>query len=175
VKRWPSTSLGLNGFGLFPLSPGQRLAWALHCWALMGTGVDGKTQVRLVTLRTEARQLRERLDGRVAMERRRLQVPLDTQRRRLAVLEATAARLDDDVVALERGLSAVRRPRSGAAVVARAVPGPAAVAAALVLWLAGGCLAVLEPKGQEPLVFGLAAPVAFAAVLGFGSGRGGRR
>lgn len=138
----------------------------------MGTVVDGKTQVRLVALRTEARQLRERLEGRVAMERRRLRVPIDTQQRRLTVLEATTARLDAETAALDRGLLAMRRPRPGAALVVQAAWGPVLMAAALALWFVGGCLALPMPHGQEPLVFAAAAPLAFAVVLGL---RGGRR
>jgi hypothetical protein len=117
----------------------------------MPTRVDDRTQVQLVSLKTEAQLLKSWMARRADVAQRRRDGPLTALKHRLGLLGREVPRLEAEVASLERRASHVGTPHPPVqAFVAGALRGVVLAAAALA-WTVG--LATLTPgtRADDPL------------------------
>lgn len=112
--------------------------------------VDGRTQVKLVALKVEARQLKEYLARRAAAERRRLRGPVEAQRERIALLEAGMPALETEVASLERALDALETEAWWRSDALEGVGWALAAGGAVLAWLTGAALLVTGERIDDP-------------------------
>lgn len=110
----------------------------------MTRGVDDRTQVQAVTLRTEAELLKSWMAHREAVAQRRREGPLEALAHRQQLLTRDVSRLELDVARLERMMS--RPMPAGARAFAAGVLRGLLLAVAAVAWVVG--LATLTPDAQ---------------------------
>lgn len=101
----------------------------------MTRGVDDRTQVQVVTLRTEAELLKSWMAHREAVAQRRREGPLEALRHRHRLLEREVPRLELEVSRLEKAL-ARPAPGAGAAFLTGVVRG-GLLALAAAAWIVG--------------------------------------
>lgn len=114
---------------------------------VMAIGADDRTQVLRVSLRAEARLLREWLARRDELARKRREAPLEARAHRRRLLERELPRLEREVSMLER------RPATNSLIsrgVVSAARGAGVVLAAA-LWTLGLALATPGGRFDEPL------------------------
>lgn len=131
----------------------------------MPTRVDDRTQVQLVSLKTEAQLLKSWMARRADVAQRRRDGPLTALKHRLGLLEREVPRLEVEVASLERRAARVgERHPPVHAFVGGALRGVALAVAALA-WTVG--LATLTPgaRADDPLrLAAMVLVVALAAV-----------
>ncbi len=130
----------------------------------MPTRVDDRTQVLLVSLKTEAQLLKSWMARRAEVAQRRREGPADALRHRIALLEKELPRLEREVTGLERAVSSHAKPRppltSWLAGFARGV----GLVAASVLFVIGMAAVTASPHLDDPLR--LATMLSVIAVVG---------
>lgn len=117
----------------------------------MPTRVDDRTQVLLVSLKTEAALLKAWMARRADVARSRREGPTRAVEHRLTLLERELPRLEREVDALERAVASARRPRPPlASFVGGSIRGGLVVAAGLA-WVVGVVTATPLSRSDDPL------------------------
>lgn len=130
----------------------------------MPTRVDDRTQVLLVSLRTEAELLKAWMARRAEVAQRRREGPVRALEHRVALLEREVPRLEREVTGLEAAVAARQRPRPPlGAFLGGAVRGGLVTLAALA-WVVGVVAASPTSRGDDPLR--LAAMLGVVVVVG---------
>lgn len=114
--------------------------------------VDGRTQVKLVALKVEARQLKEYLARRAAAERRRLRGPVEAQRDRIALLETGTGALETEVASLERGVASLEHDAWWRSDGLRGLAWALAAGGAALSWMLGAALLVTNARLDDPML-----------------------
>lgn len=129
----------------------------------MPTRVDDRTQVLLVSLKTEAQLLKAWIERRAELAQRRRDGPAEALRHRVGLLEKEVPRLEREVAGLEGTVKTLSTPRPPAASwLSGFVRGAGLVMAAL-LWVAGLIAATPGARPDDPLR--LAAMLSVIAVV----------
>lgn len=117
----------------------------------MPTHVDDRTQVLLVSLKTEAQLLKSWMARRADVAQRRRAGPADALRHRIALLQKELPRLEREVAGLERSVSSHTRPRPPLATWLSGFARGAGLVGASLLWVVG--VVALTPMGRfdDPL------------------------
>lgn len=115
--------------------------------AVMTRGVDDRTQVLRVSLKTEAALLRSWLARREELAMQRREAPLVARRHRRNLLERDVARLEQEIISLER---APRRHPGTTWLIAGAGRGLLLSAAALA-WVMGVSMATPSGRFDDPI------------------------
>lgn len=117
----------------------------------MPTRVDDRTQVLLVSLKTEAQLLRAWMARRADAAQRRRDGPTEALRHRVSLLEKELPRLEREVAGLEGAVVAQRQPRPPVRTwLAGLLRGVALVVAAL-LWVMGVAITTPFSRADDPL------------------------
>lgn len=137
----------------------------------MKSGVDDRTQVQLVTLKTEAQLLKTWMARREGVAARRREGPLEALRYRLSLLQREVPRLELEVTALEKELH--RNSSTGtSALVAGGVVRGALLALAALLWVAGVVTLTPDARADDPLRLAAMLSIIALVLLGrVGQGR----
>lgn len=131
----------------------------------MPRGVDDRTQVLWVTLKTEAQLLKSWMARREDVAQRRREGPLEALRYRLQLLEREVPRLGVEVAALEKELQRRGQHRAPVAFAGGVVRGALLIAAA-VLWVVG--VVTLTPNARLDDPLRLAAMLSIIALVALG-------
>ena len=117
----------------------------------MPTRVDDRTQVLLVSLKTEAQLLKAWIERRAELAQRRRDGPTDALRHRVGLLEKEVPRLEREVAGLEGTVRTLSIPRPPfVSWVSGFVRGVGLVIAAL-LWVMGVLAATPNARADDPL------------------------
>lgn len=117
----------------------------------MPTRVDDRTQVLLVSLKTEAQLLKAWIERRAELARRRRDGPAEALRHRVGLLEKEVPRLEREVASLEGTVRSLSTPRPPARDwISGFVRGAGLVMAAL-LWVVGLLAATPDARPDDPL------------------------
>ena len=117
----------------------------------MPTRVDDRTQVLLVSLKTEAELLKAWIERRSEVAQRRRDGPADALRHRVGLLEREVPRLEREVAGLEASLLTSSKPRPPlSSWLAGLLRGSGLVFAAL-LWVVGVVAATPLARLDDPL------------------------
>jgi hypothetical protein len=130
----------------------------------MPTRVDDRTQVLLVSLRTEAQLLKAWIDRRADVAQRRREGPTAALRHRVGLLEKEVPRLEREVAGLEASVSALATPRPPARSWLSGFLRGAGLVTAALLWVAGVVAATPQAHFDDPLR--VAAMLGVVAVVG---------
>lgn len=115
----------------------------------MTRGVDDRTQVQAVTLRTEAELLKSWVARRDAVAQRRREGPLEALKHRHHLLEREVPRLQLEVARLEKALT---RPQAGATgVIAGGALRGLVLALAAMAWVVGVATMTPDAHVHDPL------------------------
>lgn len=129
----------------------------------MPTRVDDRTQVLLVSLKTEAQLLKAWIERRAELAQRRRDGPAEALRHRVGLLEKEVPRLEREVAGLEGTVRSLSTPRPPArSWISGFVRGAGLVMAAL-LWMVGVVAATPHARTDDPLR--LAAMLSVIAVV----------
>lgn len=117
----------------------------------MTTRVDDRTQVLLVSLKTEAQLLKAWMARRSEVAQRRREGPLEALRYRLALLDKQLPRLEREVASLESAWLRLARPRPPLRTFCSGLLRGGGLVLAALLWVAG--VAALTPglRADDPL------------------------
>ncbi len=129
----------------------------------MPTHVDDRTQVLLVSLKTEAQLLKSWMARRADVAQRRRDGPSDALRYRIALLEKELPRLEREVAGLERSVGSHTRPRPPLATWLSGFARGFGLVSAALLWVAG--VAAVTPLSRLDDPLRLAAMLAVVAVV----------
>lgn len=129
----------------------------------MPTHVDDRTQVLLVSLKTEAQLLKSWMARRADVAQRRREGPADALRHRIALLDKELPRLEREVLGLERTVGAHTRPRPPLATWLSGFGRGLGVVGAALLWVVGVVAVTPSARLDDPLR--LAAMLAVLAVV----------
>lgn len=116
----------------------------------MPRGVDDRTQVQLVTLKTEAQLLKTWMARRDDVAQRRREGPITALKHRLGLLQREVPRLELEVAALERELSKGRAP-AGVLTFAWALLKGALVPLLLLAWVVGVVTLTPNARADDPV------------------------
>lgn len=117
----------------------------------MPTRVDDRTQVLLVSLKTEAQLLKAWIERRAELAQRRRDGPTDALRHRVGLLEKEVPRLEREVAGLEGTVRTLSTPRPPfVSWISGFVRGVGLVIAAL-LWVMGVLAATPNARADDPL------------------------
>ncbi|MFO0595907.1 MAG: hypothetical protein U0228_11395 [Myxococcaceae bacterium] len=116
----------------------------------MRRSVDDRTQVQVVTLRTEAQLLKTWMARREGAAQRRRDGPIDALKHRLALLQKETPRLELETATLEKELGRASQPIGAGALIGGVVRGALLVAAAA-LWVAGVVTLTPDARADDPL------------------------
>jgi len=117
----------------------------------MSTRVDDRTQVLLVSLKTEAELLKAWMARRAEVAQRRREGPLQAIQHRVTLLERELPRLEREVSLLEKAVAAEGKPRPPLGqLVSGAVRGALMVLAAT-LWVVGVVTSTPMSRQDDPL------------------------
>ena len=130
--------------------------------------VDDRTQVQLVSLKTEAQLLKAWMARRADVAQRRRDGPVNALRHRVSLLEREVPRLEHEVASLEKQAERLGRPHPPVALVTVGALRGAALAVAALAWVVG--LVALTPGARIDEPVRLAAMVLFVAVVALGRG-----
>lgn len=129
----------------------------------MPTRVDDRTQVLLVSLKTEAQLLKAWIERRADVAQRRREGPTEALRHRVGLLEREVPRLEREVAGLEASVISLSKPRPPLSTwVAGVVRGMGMVTAGL-LWVMGVAASTPGSRLDDPLR--LAAMLSVVAVV----------
>src|SRR4051812_37884539 len=103
----------------------------------MPTRVDDRTQVLLVSLKTEAQLLKAWIDRRADVAQRRRDGPTEALRHRVTLLEKEVPRLEREVAGLEGSVVSLSTPRPPARIWLSGVLRGAGLVAAALVWVVG--------------------------------------
>ena len=130
----------------------------------MPTRVDDRTQVLLVSLKTEAQLLKSWMARRADVAQRRREGPTEALRHRVALLEKELPRLEREVAGLEGSVQSHATPRPPLKVWLSGVFRGAALVVAGLLWVVGVVSTTPFSRVDDPLR--LAAMLGVVAVVG---------
>ncbi|MDP2272519.1 MAG: hypothetical protein Q8N23_11100 [Archangium sp.] len=117
----------------------------------MPTRVDDRTQVLLVSLKTEAQLLKAWIERRAEVAQRRQDGPAEALRHRVGLLEREVPRLEREVAGLEASLLAHAKPRPPVSTwLSGFLRGTGLVIAAL-LWVVGVVSATPSVRLDDPV------------------------
>jgi hypothetical protein len=131
----------------------------------MPKGVDDRTQVQLVTLRTEAQLLKTWMARRDEVAQRRREGPLEALRHRLNLLQKEVPRLELEVASLEKELGRSSRPAGAADLLGSMFKGIVVSLLGLV-WVAA--VATLTPNARADDPLRLAAMLSIVLLVALG-------
>lgn len=117
----------------------------------MPTRVDDRTQVQLVSLKTEAALLKAWMARRADVARSRREGPARAVEHRVCLLERELPRLERQVDALERAVTSERRPRPPLASFVGGVFRGATVVVAALAWVVGVVTTTPLARADDPL------------------------
>lgn len=129
----------------------------------MPTRVDDRTQVQVVSLKTEAQLLRSWMARRADVAQRRRDGPLTALRHRVGLLEREVPRLEVEVASLERRAARAGRHAPTALVFVGASLRGVGLALAALAWTVG--LVTLTPGARPDDPLRLAAMVMVVALV----------
>lgn len=125
--------------------------------------VDDRTQVLLVSLKTEAQLLKSWMERRADLAQRRRDGPTDALKHRIGLLEREVPRLEREVAGLEASLLAHAKPRPPLKTWLSGVARGAGLVAASLLWVIGVITTTPFSRVDDPLR--LAAMLGVVAVV----------
>lgn len=117
----------------------------------MPTRVDDRTQVLLVSLKTEAQLLKSWMARRAEVAQRRRDGPTEALRHRVALLQREVPRLEREVAGLERSVIAQARPRPPLRTLLSGFLRGASLVIAGLLWIVGVVSATPSLRMDDPL------------------------
>ena len=129
----------------------------------MPTRVDDRTQVLLVSLKTEAQLLKAWIDRRADVAQRRRDGPTEALRHRVGLLEKEVPRLEREVAGLEASVVSLSTPRPPLRTWLSGLVRGAGLVAAALLWVVGVVAATPSAHFDDPLR--LAAMLGVVAVV----------
>ncbi len=131
--------------------------------------VDDRTQVQLVSLRTEAQLLKAWMARRADVAQRRREGPVQVVRHRLTLLERELPRLELEVAALERAVVKVGRPHPPVLTLLGGLVCGGVLCLSALLWVAGVATMTPGARADDPLR--LASMLLVVAVVALGRSR----
>lgn len=117
----------------------------------MPTRVDDRTQVLLVSLKTEAALLKAWIERRSEVAQRRRDGPADALRHRVGLLEREVPRLEREVAGLETSLLTSSKPRPPLSSWLSGLLRGAGLVFAALLWVVGVVAATPSARLDDPL------------------------
>ena len=125
--------------------------------------VDDRTQVLLVSLKTEAQLLKSWMERRADLAQRRRDGPTDALKHRIGLLEREVPRLEREVAGLEASLLSHAKPRPPLKTWLSGVARGAGLVTASLLWVIGVITTTPFSRVDDPLR--LAAMLGVVAVV----------
>ncbi len=120
----------------------------------MPTRVDDRTQVLLVSLKTEAQLLKSWMARRADVAQRRRDGPTEALRHRVGLLGREVPRLEVEVAGLEREVLAHATPRPPLSTLVSGMLRGAFLVIAALLWIVGVVSATPSLRMDDPLRLG---------------------
>ncbi len=128
--------------------------------------VDDRTQVQLVSLRTEAQLLKAWMARRADVAQRRRDGPVQAVKHRLSLLEREVPRLEHEVAALERSAVKLGRPHPPVLAFVGGLARGVGLAGVALTWVVG--LVAFTPGARTDDPIRLAAMLMVVAVVALG-------
>jgi hypothetical protein len=113
--------------------------------------VDDRTQVQLVSLKTEAQLLKAWMARRADVAQRRREGPVEALRHRVGLLEREVPRLEHEVAGLEQRAAKVAQPRPPLAVMVTGALRGAGLCVAAMAWVLGVVALTPNARIDEPV------------------------
>src|SRR4051812_32067135 len=127
--------------------------------------VDDRTQVLLVSLKTEAQLLKAWIDRRAELAQKRRDGPTEALRHRVGLLEREVPRLEREVTSLEGTVRSLSTPRPPVMSWLSGFVRGAGLMVASLLWVMGLLAATPDARPDDPLrLAGMLAVIAVVAL-----------
>ena len=117
----------------------------------MSMRVDDRTQVQLVSLKTEAELLKAWMARRAEVAQKRRDGPLLALKHRITLLERELPRLEREVTVLERAVAAEGKPRPPTGDFLSGLVRGALIVFAALLWVVGVVTSTPSMRPDDPL------------------------